>query len=141
MQMNHEELKKYIPHRPPFLFLDGILEMSEGKIVALKKLSGNEGFFRGHFPDNPVLPQVFMLEAVAQAAAVYAAIFLHLKGRIIVISGIERATFSERRASPGDTLRIEVDLLRFGGRVARIKGRVFVEDAQMMEAEIVAVVT
>ena len=140
MRMNQEELKKHIPHRPPFLFLDGILDMTEGRIVAVKKLSGNEDFFLGHFPGDPVFPQVFMLETVAQAAAVYASIYFHLKDKIIVISGIEHVAFSERRAKPGDTLKIEVDLLRFGGRVARIRGRVFDEGEQLMDAVIVAVV-
>jgi 3-hydroxyacyl-[acyl-carrier-protein] dehydratase len=139
--MGYEEIKRHIPHRRPFLLLDEILELSEGRIVALKRFSGNERFFQGHFPGEPSVPQVYFLEAAAQAAGVHAAVRFGLEGARIVVSGIHNATFAPVPVRPGDSVRIEVELLRFGGRIARVRAKVSVESDRIMEADITAVVT
>jgi len=137
--MNIEDIKKYIPHRYPFLFLDKIIEIKDNGLVAIKNVTGNEQFFQGHFPGNPVMPGVLQIEALAQAAALFVVKKYQLKNNPMYFMSIDKVRF-RNMVLPGDTLRIEVELIRFGGKIARVKGRGLIGENIALEAEMVAMI-
>ncbi len=136
--INIEEIKKYLPHRYPFLFLDKITEMKENGLVAIKNVTGNEEFFLGHFPEYPVMPGVLQIEALAQAACFYVIYKYKLKSQPVYFISLDKVKF-RGQVLPGDTLRLEIEINRFGGRIARIKGRGYVNDKVVVEAEMAAI--
>ncbi len=92
--MTQEEIKKIIPHRDPFLLIDAIEEMEEGKkVVATKYMKDDEFWFKGHFPDYPVVPGVLMLEMMAQAGAVSMLVLPENKGKLGFFGGVKEAKF------------------------------------------------
>ena len=104
--MTQEQIKEIIPHRDPFLLIDTIEEMEVGKrVVATKHMKPEEFWFKGHFPDYPVVPGVLMLEMCAQAGAVAMLAIPENKGKIGFFGGVKEAKF-RRQVVPGDTLRI-----------------------------------
>ena len=125
---NIGELLKLLPHRYPMLLLDRVLEIVPRKrIVAVKNVTINEPFFNGHFPGYPIMPGVLIIEAMAQAGA--ALLFAEVRERddkLLVFTGIERARF-RRPVTPGDQLRIEVNVLAFRGTAGRLEGKAFVD--------------
>jgi len=127
-QVNIGELMKILPHRYPMLLIDRIVEIVRTKrIVAIKNVTINEAFFAGHFPDFPIMPGVLIVEAMAQAGA--ALLFSEIPerdGKLLVFTGIERARF-RRPVTPGDQLRIEVDVLAFRGTAGRLQGKAYVD--------------
>lgn len=134
-----EEIKKLLPHRFPFLFLDKVTEVREHGLTAVKNCTGNEQFFQGHFPGYPVMPGVLQLEALAQAAALFVIYKYELGNRPVYFMSIDKVKF-RNQVVPGDVLRVEIELVRFGGKVARVKGKGFVEDKLAIEAEMVAMI-
>jgi len=130
------DIMKVIPHRPPFLLVDRVLEIEAGKrIVAIKNVTMNEDFFVGHFPQEPVMPGVLIIEALAQAGAVALLSMPEYAGKIAYFGAIDKAKF-RRKVVPGDTLRLEVEFLKLK-KVAGIgKASAFVGDAKAAEAEI-----
>ncbi len=135
--MTVDEIKKIIPHRYPFLFLDKIVEIEKGKrIVAIKNLTINEPFFQGHFPDYPVMPGVIMLEAMAQAGAVLLLSELDNPDDYVgFLGGIDKARF-KKPARPGDTLLIEVTVDFVRKNVSKVKGKITINGELVAEAEI-----
>lgn len=140
----YHEIAALLPHRYPFQFIDRVLEFEDGRrIVALKNVSINEPFFRGHFPEQPLMPGVLICEALAQAGALLA----HRShdgvqpGHVVVLAGLDRARF-RRPVLPGDQLHLEVVLFKrhrplwkFRG-VARVDGQAVAEaDLSAMEVE------
>ena len=142
MLMDINEIMQLIPHRYPFLLIDRIVEMEPGKrIVAIKNVSMNEQFFQGHFPGKPILPGVYTVEAMAQAAAVMAVKTMGQGDKIYAyFMGIEKAKF-RKPVVPGDQLRLEVDVLKNRRGIWKISGKAYVEDALVAEAELTALVT
>jgi len=134
-----EEIKKYLPHRYPFLFLDRVIDIRENGLTAVKNVTGNENFFQGHFPGYPVMPGVLQIEALAQASALFVIYRYKLKNKPVYFMALDRVKF-RNQVVPGDTLRLEIELLRFGGRVARVSGKAYVEDKIALEAEMVAMI-
>ena len=107
-----EEIKHRIPHRPPFLFIDEVIEVDEAKIVAERKILAEEPHFAGHYPGNPIMPGVLICESAFQAAAVLLVNRLEMKGEAIggrtpVLSRISDARFKSM-VKPGDTIRVTV---------------------------------
>ncbi|MDP6625148.1 MAG: 3-hydroxyacyl-ACP dehydratase FabZ [Nitrospinota bacterium] len=133
------QIKKYIPHRYPFLLVDKIIEMEKGKsVIGIKNVSTNEPFFEGHFPQFPVMPGVLIIEGMAQTACVFAAIELG-KGSdsIAFFMGIDKAKF-RKPVVPGDQLRFELKVIKQRNSIYRFRGNAFVEGKVVAEAEIMA---
>lgn len=108
--LNTIEIQKLIPHRYPFLLVDRILELEPGvRAVGLKNVTMNEPFFQGHFPGNPLMPGVLIVEALAQVGAVALMSMEEYKGKLAVFAGIDNVRF-KKQVTPGDTLRMEVTL-------------------------------
>ena len=106
--MNIQEIKEIIPHRYPMLLIDRVEEMVEGeRIVAKKNVTINEPFFQGHFPEEPVMPGVLIVEAMAQAGAVALLSLEQFKGKTAYFGGLDKAKF-RKKVTPGDTLYLEV---------------------------------
>ncbi len=130
------DIKAVIPHRYPFLLIDRVEELKEGeRIVAYKNLTANEEFFNGHFPQEPVMPGVLIIEAMAQAGAVAILSMDEYKGKTAYFGGIDKAKFRQK-VVPGDTLRLEVEIVKLK-KVAGIgKGTAYVGDKKVAEAEL-----
>lgn len=132
------EIMHLLPHRYPFLLIDRVIEIEPKKrIVALKNVSVNEQFFSGHFPDYPIMPGVLIVEAMAQAggALLMSEISGSVENQLIVFTSIERAKF-RRPVTPGDQLRIEVDVIVWRGNAGKMRGRATVEGKLACEATI-----
>jgi 3-hydroxyacyl-[acyl-carrier-protein] dehydratase len=131
------EILKILPHRYPFLLIDRVSEITRTKrIVALKNVSVNEPYFVGHFPAGPIMPGVLVVEAMAQAGGVLLLVeFPDREHKLLLFTGIERAKF-RRPVSPGDQLRIEVDVLVWRGNAGRMQGKAYVGDKVACEAVI-----
>lgn len=134
--MDIEQIKEIIPHRYPFLLVDKVLEVDEGKkVVGLKNVSINEPFFQGHFPSYPVMPGVLIVEALAQVGAITMLDKEENKGKIGFLAGIDKCRF-KRQVKPGDQLRLEVEIIRVKGPIGKGKGRATVDGELACEAEI-----
>lgn len=135
-------LKKLLPHRAPFLFIEKLTDIVPNESATGYKAVGyNEPFFAGHFPDHPVMPGVLIIEALAQAAG---ALVMHSMGldtgnRIVYFMTIEKARF-RRPVKPGDMLCMKVRALRRRGPVWRFSGEAYVDDALCAEAEFSAMI-
>ncbi|KAB7707449.1 3-hydroxyacyl-ACP dehydratase FabZ [Bacillus aerolatus] len=131
-----QQIKEIIPHRYPFLLIDQILELEEGKkAVGIKNVTANEEFFNGHFPDYPVMPGVLIVEALAQVGAVAMLIKEENRGKLAFFAGIDGCRF-KRQVVPGDQLRLEVEMTRLRGPVGKGKAVATVNGELACEAEI-----
>jgi 3-hydroxyacyl-[acyl-carrier-protein] dehydratase len=135
MTFDIQEILGFLPHRYPFLLIDRVVEFERAKrLVAIKNVTMNEPFFQGHFPGYPLMPGVLIVEAMAQAGAI---IMLHeipdREKKLAVFTGIEKAKF-RRPVTPGDQLRIEVDVLTFKSRLGRMAARATVDGKLACEA-------
>ncbi len=132
---NIADIMRFLPHRYPFLLVDRIVEVEpEKRIVGLKNVTVNEGFFQGHFPGAPVMPAVLILEAMAQVAGVLIYRDLPDKAKkLIYFTGVESAKF-RKPVTPGDQLRIEMDLLSRRNNFGKMRGRATVEGKLVAEA-------
>lgn len=124
--LNNIEIQKILPHRYPFLLVDKVLEIEEGKrAVGIKNVTANEPFFQGHFPGNPIMPGVLITESLAQLGAVMLLSMPENKGKLGVFTGISNFKF-RRQVVPGDTLQLEAELImyRHGMGKANVKATV-----------------
>ncbi len=141
--MDIQEVREYLPHRYPFLLIDRVLNLEPGKrIEALKNVTINEPFFNGHFPEEPIMPGVLIIEAMAQAAGILGFVTENKKpsdGYIYLLVGTDKARF-KRRVIPGDTLHlfaeyvvVKRNILKFTCE-AQVDGKT-VASAEMLVAE------
>jgi beta-hydroxyacyl-ACP dehydratase FabZ len=127
-------IQKIIPHRYPFLLVDRMVEVAEKRVVGIKNVTINEPFFQGHFPGHPIMPGVLIIEAMAQVGGVAALTMKDNVGKLAYFLSINNAKF-RKPVVPGDTLRIEVDLLKIRMGVMSIRGVAKVEGAVVAEAD------
>src|SRR6266446_1322902 len=139
--LDSEAIKKLLPHRYPFLFVDRIIELKPlERIVGIKQVSINESFFQGHFPGAPVMPGVLVIEALAQCGAILALREIADRDqKLVLFTGIREARF-RRPVVPGDTLLLEVTALRFGPRIQRKIGEARVDGQLCADAELMSVI-
>jgi len=141
----YEDIIKILPHRYPFLLVDRITELELGeRVVGIKNVSNNESFFQGHFPDNPIMPGVLIIEAMAQVGGVLAR--LSVPGMMekesedsIFFMSMDKVKF-RKPVVPGDQIIFELKALRTGSRVWKMAGKAFVKDDVVAEAELVAAI-
>lgn len=141
--MDLKDIMETLPHRDPFLLIDEVLELKEGKSVrAIKNVTGKEDFFKGHFPGYPIMPGVLIIEAMAQAAA-----YLAIKSdkdtpgkKIPLFTGIEKARF-KKPVVPGDRLTLDLEVLKTRSRIWWLTGKATVNGTLVCKAEIMAVLT
>lgn len=135
LPLEQDWITSVLPHRYPMLLVDRVIEVvPEKSIVAIKNVTRNEPFFDGHFPQFPIMPGVLVVEALAQAAGLLM-MYDHpqLRGRLIYFTGIEKARF-RKPITPGDQVRLEVELLRHRRHHARFACKAVVEGKSAVEA-------
>ena len=136
--LEFKEIQEILPHRYPFLLVDRILEIEEGKrVVGIKNVTINEPFFVGHFPGYPIMPGVLILEAMAQVGGI---LLMRTLGalaaqKVMFFTGIDRARF-RCPVVPGDQLRFEVEMLQLRRQVCRMRGQATVDGKLVAEAEL-----
>lgn len=137
MVLNSVEIMKLLPHRYPFLLVDKITEVEEGKrIVGIKNVTINEPFFQGHFPGHPIMPGVLIIEAMAQVGGLYALVAGNIgENKVTYFVGIDKAKF-RKPVVPGDTLRFELELISCRRGIFTFSGKAYVEDSLVAEAEL-----
>ncbi|MBE9534518.1 MAG: 3-hydroxyacyl-ACP dehydratase FabZ [Proteobacteria bacterium] len=137
-----KEIMQILPHRYPFLLVDRIESLKEGEeIVGIKNVSINEPFFVGHFPGNPIMPGVLIIEAMAQVGGVLA---FHSSpkewaGSLVYFMGIDKVRF-RKPVVPGDQLRLKLTTIRQKQKVFKMRGEAYVDDTLVAEAELMAVI-
>jgi 3-hydroxyacyl-[acyl-carrier-protein] dehydratase len=128
-----------LPHRPPFLFVDEVVDLVPGeRVVARWHLTGEEWFFPGHFPGRPTLPGVLMCEAIAQAGALAVLLDDRYAGKLPLFGGLDGARF-RRQVVPGDTLTLEVEFGRLSARAGKGSGRARLGDQVACECDLMFV--
>lgn len=139
MEIGIAEILKILPHRYPFLLVDRILEIEKGKrIVGIKNVTFNEEFFQGHFPGNPVMPGVLIVEAMAQVAAIgLLGVVPEHEKKLLYLSAVDRCKF-RRPVFPGDQLRIEAEILNLKTRVCKCRAVATVNGRVCAEAELLS---
>lgn len=135
-------IQAILPHRYPFLLVDRIERLEVGKrVIGIKNVTINEPFFQGHFPGRPIMPGVLIIEAMAQVGGVLAFKSATAPGaKLVYFMGIDKAKF-RKPVTPGDQLRFVVEVLRARHPYWKMRGEVFVGEALVCEAELMAMIT
>jgi 3-hydroxyacyl-[acyl-carrier-protein] dehydratase len=137
--MNINEVKNFLPHRYPFLLIDRVIDLEIGKrLVAIKNISFNEPQFTGHFPSQPIMPGVLIIEALAQATGILAfksEVGKPQDGQIYMLVGVDNARF-KKMVEPGDQLRLEVEVITVKRGIWKFKGSAYVDDKVVTSAEL-----
>jgi beta-hydroxyacyl-ACP dehydratase FabZ len=145
LPIHYDGITKILPHRYPFLFVDRIVELEPLKrVVGIKNVTYNEPFFQGHFPENPVMPGVLIVEAMAQVGGILArlsGVGAGEKGpsESVYFMSMDKVKF-RKPVIPGDQIVFEVKPLRTGSRVWKLAGKAFVDDNLVAEAEWMATI-
>jgi UDP-3-O-[3-hydroxymyristoyl] N-acetylglucosamine deacetylase/3-hydroxyacyl-[acyl-carrier-protein] dehydratase len=134
--MDIKEIKKILPHRHPFLFVDRILSLGKRRAVGLKSVSSGENFFQGHFPEFPIMPAVIIVEAMAQVAGVLLLSKSSSKGKLPFFGAIDNAKF-RKPVLPGDQLLIEVEIQKLKKRTGKVHSTATVGDKKVAEADFI----
>ncbi|ADL69962.1 3-hydroxyacyl-[acyl-carrier-protein] dehydratase FabZ [Thermoanaerobacterium thermosaccharolyticum] len=134
--LENKDIREVIPHRYPFLMIDRVLEIDDNKkAVGIKNISANEPYFQGHFPDNPIVPGVLIVEAMAQLGGITVMHGKKNNDMIGLFTGINKCKF-KRVVKPGDQLKIEVEILSSKLNLVKAKGIATVDGELAAEAEI-----
>ena len=139
MPMDIKAILDLLPHRYPFILVDRILEFESGKtITGLKNVSMGEPFFQGHFPGEPVMPGVLILEGMAQVGAVLAYLSTEpVEGQLVYFAGLDKVRF-RKVVRPGDQLIFTLELVRQKRKLFKMIGKAYVDDVLVTEAELMA---
>src|SRR3990167_1333 len=141
VRLDINEILNYLPQRPPFLLIDRVIEIVENKsLTAIKNVTINEPFFAGHFPGQPIMPGVLILEALAQAAIVFAFYSVNKspEDSLFFFAGIDKARF-KRPVVPGDQLLLKIDLVKVRHDVWKVHAEASVEGDLVCTAELMSV--
>ncbi len=134
--LDSQQIQEIIPHRHPFLLIDRVVELEEGqRIKALKLVTASEPHFAGHFPENPVMPGVLIIEALAQAGAVAVLKQPQYQGRTAYFAGLDKCRF-KRKVVPGDTLELHVEILKMRRNIGKGHAEARVDGELAATAEI-----
>jgi 3-hydroxyacyl-[acyl-carrier-protein] dehydratase len=134
-KLNIKEIEKIIPHRDPFLFIDEITDYIPGEYArGLKHVSKDEYYFKGHFPDNPIMPGVIIVETLAQVGAIVMLTLEKFKGKLVLFAGIDKVRF-KKIVKPGDVLELEVKISNMKLNVGKGIGRATVNGELVCYAE------
>ena len=129
------DIQKIIPHRYPFILVDRIVEIVPGKkAVGIKNVTINEPFFQGHFPGNPIMPGVLIVEALAQLGATALLSIEENKGKLGVFTGIDKFRF-RKQVVPGDQLKMEVELIKIRAPIGKARAKAVVDEEIAAEGE------
>ncbi len=134
------EILALLPHRYPFVLVDRVTEMvSEESIIAFKNVTINEPFFQGHFPTEPIMPGVLIIEGLAQAAAIlaYGSDKDKFAGKLVYFAGVDKVRF-RRKVVPGDRLVYKVEVVKIKRMIYKFSGRAYVDGQLACEAELMA---
>ncbi|MFA4933542.1 MAG: 3-hydroxyacyl-ACP dehydratase FabZ [Candidatus Omnitrophota bacterium] len=130
------EIMKILPHREPFLFVDRVTHLEKGKrAVGIKNVTMNDYFFRGHFPNRPVMPGVLIIEAMAQVGGVMMLASEENRGKLAFFMAIDNAKF-RKTVVPGDTLVFEVEAGKMRSKIGTVHGKAKVEGKVVAEADL-----
>ena len=131
-----DQIKEILPHRYPFLFIDKIIEFEpEKKAVGLKNVTGNEAYFSGHFPGRPIMPGVFIIEAMAQVGGIIIMQMEIARGKLAVLSGADNVRFRDM-VLPGDQLLITSELVNIRTKIGKVRSTARVGEKLVAEADI-----
>jgi 3-hydroxyacyl-[acyl-carrier-protein] dehydratase len=128
------EIKKLLPHREPFLYVDRLETVSDEKIVGYRTFTDTEYFFKGHFPDYPVVPGVILVETMAQCGGAGVAELGVLGEKLFFLATVDKAKF-RRQVRPNDEVRLEIENIKISGRMIKQRGKALVGDEIAAEAE------
>ena len=145
MQLNIKQIKEILPHRYPFLLVDKVLEMNfeQASIVAQKNVSANEEFFNGHFPNQPIMPGVLIVEAMAQAVGILGVKIMQSDShvfdqkKLFILAGIDKVRI-KKTVVPGDVLRIHASMGKMKRDICKSQAEVFVDDVVVASAHFIA---
>tara|TARA_B100000427_G_scaffold317858_1_gene314386 strand:+ start:763 stop:1200 length:438 start_codon:yes stop_codon:yes gene_type:complete len=136
--MNAEEIKKLLPHRDPFLFIDKVLDLSAEHIVAERYVSPKESFFKGHFPEFPIMPGVLIVEAMAQTCGILGSHIMKQTASdksVYLLCGVEKVRF-RKKVMPGDTLRFETQFITNKRKIWKFNSKAYKGSELVCSAEI-----
>ena len=136
--MNAEEIKKLLPHRDPFLFIDKVLDLSVEHIVAERYVSPEESFFKGHFPEFPIMPGVLIVEAMAQTCGILGSHIMKQTASdksVYLLCGVEKVRF-RKKVMPGDTLRFETQFITNKRKIWKFNSKAYKGSELVCSAEI-----
>ena len=139
--MDINDIMAVLPHRYPFLLVDRIIEIEDGKrIVGIKNVTINEPFFEGHFPGHPIMPGVLIVEAMAQTGGMLVmGAVENPQDKVVYFMSMDKVKF-RKPVVPGDQLRFEVELIKMRGKTAQMRGEAFVDGKKVAEAEMMAAI-
>jgi len=139
LKMNTTEIMGVLPHRYPFLLVDSLEEVEEGKkVFGYKNVTINEPFFQGHFPDHPIMPGVLIIEAMAQVGGAYTSVVDEVgEGKVTYFVGIDKARF-RKPVLPGDVLRMELEIMSKRRGIYQFEGKAYVGETLVAQAELKA---
>lgn len=139
LKMTTTEIMGVLPHRYPFLLVDSLEEVEEGKkVIGYKNVTINEPFFQGHFPGHPIMPGVLIIEAMAQVGGAYTSVVDEVgDGKVTYFVGIDKARF-RKPVLPGDVLRMELEILSKRRGIYQFEGKAYVGETLVAQAELKA---
>ena len=141
MKLTKKDIEGIIPHRDPFLLVDEIIDVEPGKTIkGVKYVNGEEYYFKGHFPGNPIMPGVLQVETIAQVGAVAVLMLPENKNKLTLFAGIDKARF-KRLVKPGDRLEIDVEFTDFRRNIGKARGKATVDGEIACTVEIMFAVS